>query len=211
MPCGARAEACERRTRATGRLPRRAARAHTGRARRTVGRATPSPGSSIGLDHSGLVKHLTLADERYWFRCVVGGDSADYFPKGRRADWLVAPDESADEIIGAYRAEIARRQRTDRDRTARRRTTMARPALGTVGSGLRRPPDNRAAHDRGDSYPCRSPRCSPRADRRTSVDHFVTRSAAGVTRLRRRRRGRSPSPRRRAPEDSARRPTTREQ
>jgi len=56
----------------------------------------------------GLVKHLTLADERYWFRCVVGGESADYFPKGPRADWLVTQDESADEIIGDYRAEIAR-------------------------------------------------------------------------------------------------------
>ena len=56
----------------------------------------------------GLVKHLTLADERYWFRCIVGGESTDYFPDEPGGDWLVAPDEAADEVIGAYRDEIDR-------------------------------------------------------------------------------------------------------
>jgi hypothetical protein len=56
----------------------------------------------------GLVKHLTLADERYWFRCVFGGESTDYFPKEPGGDWLVTSSESAVEIIGAYRDEIAR-------------------------------------------------------------------------------------------------------
>ena len=56
----------------------------------------------------GLVKHLTLADERYWFRCVVGGKSTDYFPDEPGGDWLVAPDVAADDIIGAYRDEIDR-------------------------------------------------------------------------------------------------------
>jgi uncharacterized damage-inducible protein DinB len=56
----------------------------------------------------GLVKHLTLADERYWFRCIVGGESTDYFPDEPGGDWLVAPDEAADQVIGAYRDEIDR-------------------------------------------------------------------------------------------------------
>jgi len=55
----------------------------------------------------GLVKHLTLADERYWFRCVLGGESDDYFPKGPGADWEVS-SEATDAILGAYREEIER-------------------------------------------------------------------------------------------------------
>ncbi|HEX2384097.1 MAG TPA: DinB family protein [Acidimicrobiales bacterium] len=54
----------------------------------------------------GLVKHLTLADERYWFRCVIGGESTDYFPDEPGADWLVAPSETSAEIVSAYRDEI---------------------------------------------------------------------------------------------------------
>jgi hypothetical protein len=56
----------------------------------------------------GLVKHLTLADERYWFRCVMGGESVDYFPERPGGDWLVAPAESRGEIVAAYRDEIVR-------------------------------------------------------------------------------------------------------
>lgn len=56
----------------------------------------------------GLVKHLALSDEHYWFRCVVGGEPLDYFPAGPGADWQVAPDESAADIVALYRREIAR-------------------------------------------------------------------------------------------------------
>src|ERR1700760_1858148 len=35
----------------------------------------------------GLVKHLALADEHYWFRCVVAGESRDYFPSEPNGDW----------------------------------------------------------------------------------------------------------------------------
>ena len=55
----------------------------------------------------GLIKHLTLADERYWFRCVLGGESDDYFPKEPRGDWDVT-NETTDSIIDAYRDEIER-------------------------------------------------------------------------------------------------------
>ena len=60
-----------------------------------------------GWSPLGLVKHLTLADERYWFRCVLGGEPDDYFPEGPRADWDVT-NETTDEILAAYRAEIER-------------------------------------------------------------------------------------------------------
>jgi hypothetical protein len=56
----------------------------------------------------GLVKHLALSDEHYWFRCVVAGESQDHFPTEPNGDWLVGPDESAEDVIELYRAEIRR-------------------------------------------------------------------------------------------------------
>jgi hypothetical protein len=56
----------------------------------------------------GLVRHLTLSDERYWFDVVVAGGSLDYWPEGENADWLVGPDEPAEGVVEAYREAIAR-------------------------------------------------------------------------------------------------------
>jgi uncharacterized damage-inducible protein DinB len=56
----------------------------------------------------GLVKHLALSDEHYWFRCVVAGESQDYFPTEPNGDWQVGPDESAMDVVALYRAEIRR-------------------------------------------------------------------------------------------------------
>lgn len=55
----------------------------------------------------GLVRHLTLSDERYWFEVVVGGAALDWWPEGDDGDWLVGADESADDVIGAYRTSIS--------------------------------------------------------------------------------------------------------
>jgi Protein of unknown function (DUF664) len=55
----------------------------------------------------GMVKHLALSDEHYWFRCVVNGESQDYFPEGRGADFQLGPDESAEDVFDLYRDEIA--------------------------------------------------------------------------------------------------------
>jgi len=67
----------------------------------------------------GLVKHLALADEHYWFRCVVAGESRDYFPSEPDGDWRVRSDESARDVFGLYREEIRRSDaiiaRTDLD------------------------------------------------------------------------------------------------
>lgn len=56
----------------------------------------------------GMLKHLALSDEHYWFRCVVAGEPLDFFPEGPNADWQVEPDESADDIVELYRSEIRR-------------------------------------------------------------------------------------------------------
>jgi hypothetical protein len=56
----------------------------------------------------GLVRHLTLSDERYWFDVVVAGGSLDYWPEGDDADWAVGRDEPAEGVVDAYRAAVAR-------------------------------------------------------------------------------------------------------
>ncbi|MGG5259530.1 DinB family protein [Phycicoccus avicenniae] len=54
----------------------------------------------------GLLRHLTLSDERYWFEVVVAGRPSDFFPEGRNADWVVGPDEPAAAVVDAYRAAV---------------------------------------------------------------------------------------------------------
>lgn len=54
----------------------------------------------------GLVRHLTLSDERYWFEVVMGGGRLDFWPDGARADWQVGDDEPAADVIDAYRAAV---------------------------------------------------------------------------------------------------------
>jgi hypothetical protein len=56
----------------------------------------------------GMIKHLALSDEHYWFRCVMNGEPEDYFPAGPNADWHVGPDEAPGDVFALYRDEIAR-------------------------------------------------------------------------------------------------------
>ena len=56
----------------------------------------------------GMVKHLALADEHYWFRSVVGGEPSGFFPEGPNAEWQLDPGESAEDVFGLYRREIER-------------------------------------------------------------------------------------------------------
>ena len=56
----------------------------------------------------GMLKHLALSDEHYWFRCVVAGEPLDFFPEGPNADWQVGSDESVDDVMALYRDEVRR-------------------------------------------------------------------------------------------------------
>jgi uncharacterized damage-inducible protein DinB len=56
----------------------------------------------------GLLRHLTLSDERYWFDVVVAGEPLDFWPEGENADWAVTPDEPAEEVLAAYRTAVER-------------------------------------------------------------------------------------------------------
>ncbi|HEY2669470.1 MAG TPA: DinB family protein [Rugosimonospora sp.] len=52
----------------------------------------------------GLVQHLALDVERFWFRAVVAGERVD-LETGDGA-WRVSPDEPAEAVFGLYREEI---------------------------------------------------------------------------------------------------------
>jgi Protein of unknown function (DUF664) len=58
----------------------------------------------------GMVQHLTISDERFWFRGIVGGDSACVSASADEAKaeaiWQVAPDAPAAAVLEAYRQEI---------------------------------------------------------------------------------------------------------
>jgi hypothetical protein len=57
----------------------------------------------------GLVRHLALDVEHYWFRCIVGGEPLGFFDADRgdaTASWRVPADVAAREIVALYRSEI---------------------------------------------------------------------------------------------------------
>jgi hypothetical protein len=55
-----------------------------------------------------LVRHLTLAGERYWFRSIIGGEGLDWLPEAPGADWRVPDGNLGEEVIAGYRNEIDR-------------------------------------------------------------------------------------------------------
>jgi uncharacterized damage-inducible protein DinB len=54
----------------------------------------------------GMVRHLALDVERFWFRAVVAGESVE-LENGDGA-WRVDPDEPAAAVLDLYRREAAR-------------------------------------------------------------------------------------------------------
>ncbi len=52
----------------------------------------------------GLVRHLTLDVERFWFRAVMAGEPVDLDDDTNA--WYVAADESARDVLALYRSEI---------------------------------------------------------------------------------------------------------
>jgi hypothetical protein len=63
-----------------------------------------------GWNCIGLVRHLALEVEHYWFRCIIAGESLDYFGGGddQKDAWQLGPDETPASILDLYRDEIAR-------------------------------------------------------------------------------------------------------
>jgi len=88
----------------------------------------------------GLVRHLTLSDERCWFEVVVAGEPLNFWPEGDNGDWRVGPDEQVADVLAEYRSAIAH---SDEIISARRLSDPpgARPGRDL---GARRPPRRRS-------------------------------------------------------------------
>ncbi|HUY16436.1 MAG TPA: DinB family protein, partial [Acidimicrobiales bacterium] len=59
----------------------------------------------------GMVKHLALGVEHYWLRCIVAGESLDFYTMNsldNNRDWDVGPKETGEEVFNLYRDEIQR-------------------------------------------------------------------------------------------------------
>lgn len=62
-----------------------------------------------GWSPAGLVNHLALDDERFWFRAVMAGEQPVIERVGKDGDaWKVAPETPAADIVDLYRREIER-------------------------------------------------------------------------------------------------------
>lgn len=57
----------------------------------------------------GLVRHLTLDVERFWFRRIIAGEQTDIDELGEAPDdaWQVGPDMSAEAVFDLYRQEVS--------------------------------------------------------------------------------------------------------
>jgi uncharacterized damage-inducible protein DinB len=56
----------------------------------------------------GLVQHLALDVEQFWFRTVVAGEAADPDDFTAPSAWIVSPETPADAVLDLYRREIDR-------------------------------------------------------------------------------------------------------
>jgi hypothetical protein len=60
-----------------------------------------------GWNCLGLVQHLALDVERFWFPIVMaGGDPGDSFDEDRPSGWSVGADSSPEDVVTLYRDEI---------------------------------------------------------------------------------------------------------
>ena len=64
------------------------------------------PALPSGWTPLGMVRHLTLDVEQFWFQCAVAGEPFTMTPADE--SWQVAPDVPSAEVIGRYRDAIAR-------------------------------------------------------------------------------------------------------
>jgi uncharacterized damage-inducible protein DinB len=63
-----------------------------------------------GWTSLGLVRHLALDDERFWFRGVVAGEQEikDEVAASTDSAWVLRPDDTVDTVFALYREEAAR-------------------------------------------------------------------------------------------------------
>jgi hypothetical protein len=109
------------------------------------------PALPSGWTPLGMVRHLAIEVEQFWFRGAVAGEPIT-LTSGDEA-WRVPAGESGTSILDLYRDEIARR---DAEVVARVLRQLPSPATA-------QDPPARPYRD-GDT--CWPPRCGPRTDQR---------------------------------------------
>jgi Protein of unknown function (DUF664) len=69
-----------------------------------------TPVLPTGWSCLGLVQHLAVDVERFWFRAVMAGEGAAWaeFGDDQPSAWHVGPDTVAADVFGLYRDEITR-------------------------------------------------------------------------------------------------------
>jgi len=67
-----------------------------------------SPVLPSGWSCLGMLRHLTVAVEHYWFQCIINGEALAALNGTEVAggDWLINVDTSGAEMLDAYREEI---------------------------------------------------------------------------------------------------------
>jgi hypothetical protein len=109
----------------------------------------------------GLIHHLAVDDERYWFRGVAAGEPIEFLVDDD-SGWLVGPQTAAEEVFRLYREEIASADAiiaaTPLEALARRRDPRW-DAWGLArAGGDGEPALDHLAHDRGNRAARRAPR-----------------------------------------------------
>lgn len=68
-----------------------------------------APKLPSGWSCLGLINHLALDVEHYWFTCVIGGEPFDAHADesgDATRNWKVGPEDDPEEVLARYRAEI---------------------------------------------------------------------------------------------------------
>lgn len=71
-----------------------------------------TPVLPTGWSCLGLVQHLAVDVERFWFRAVMAGEEAAWaeFGDDQASAWQVDPDTEPADVFGLYRDEISARE-----------------------------------------------------------------------------------------------------
>ena len=128
------------------------------------------PALPSGWTPVGLVNHLSVDVERFWFRAVVAGEAeaVEGVLSATSDGWQVDDAIPAAEVLATYRREIELADAIVAAHVGRGEAGMV--VGGSVrglacGERAGDPP----ARDRGDRLPRRASRCRPRAPRRQAV------------------------------------------
>jgi hypothetical protein len=66
-----------------------------------------APKLPSGWNCLGLINHLAIDVERYWFTSIMGGEPIDAHDGDGTRNWRVGPVSSPAEVLDRYRTEIA--------------------------------------------------------------------------------------------------------